>query len=65
MIINEANRRVIKTESNRKTFIRKYFDADIADPVNYDLVMNTATLSADNAVDMIGAALGCLVECES
>ncbi len=61
---NEAKRRVIKTESNRKAFIRKYFNADIADPTNYDLVINTETLSVGNAVDVIGAALGCLVECK-
>lgn len=61
---DEAKRRVIKTESNRKAFIRKYFNSDIADPTNYDLVMNTETLTVDNAVDVIGAALGCLVECK-
>lgn len=61
---DEAKRRVIKTESNRKAFIRKYFNADIADPTNYDLVINTETLSVANAVDVIGAALGCRVECE-
>jgi cytidylate kinase len=60
----EAKRRVIKTESNRKAFIRKYFNADIADPTNYDLVINTDTLTVDNAVDVVGAALGCLVEGE-
>ena len=59
---DEAKRRVIKTESNRKAFIRKYFNADIADPTNYDLVINTEKLTVDNAVDVIGAALGCLVE---
>ena len=57
---DEAKRRVIKTESNRKAFIRKYFNADIADPTNYDLIINTATLTVDQAVDVIGAALGCL-----
>jgi len=61
---NEAKRRVIKTESNRKAFIRKYFNADIADPTNYDLVINMETLTVDNAVDVVGAALGCLVECK-
>ena len=60
---DEAKRRVIKTESNRKAFIRKYFNADIADPTNYDLVLNTATLTVDQTVDVIGAALGCLVAC--
>ena len=61
---DEAKRRVIKTESNRKAFIRKYFNADIADPTNYDLVINTDNLTVDNAVDVAGAALGCLVECK-
>ena len=60
----EAKRRIIKTESNRKAFIRKYFNADIADPNNYDLVVNTSTLSIDNVTDVIAAALGCLVECD-
>jgi cytidylate kinase len=59
---DEAKRRVIKTESNRKAFVRKYFNADIADPTNYDLLINTQTLSVDNAVEVIGAALGCLAE---
>jgi cytidylate kinase len=59
---DEAKRRVIKTESNRKAFVRKYFNADIADPTNYDLVINTQTLSVDNAVNVIGAALGCLAQ---
>ena len=61
---DDAKRRIIKTESNRKAFIRKYFNADIADPNNYDLVINTANLSIDNVTDVIAAALGCLVECD-
>ena len=60
----DAKRRVMRTESDRRAFVRKYFNADIADPTNYDLVINTATLSVDQAVDVIGAALGCLVACE-
>ncbi len=60
----EAKRRIIKTESNRKAFIRKYFNADIADPNNYDLVINTSTLSIDSVTDIIAAALGCFVECD-
>jgi cytidylate kinase len=59
----EAKRRVIQTESDRKAFIRKYFNSDIADPDNYDLVINTETLSLDDASKVIAAALECLVEC--
>ena len=61
---DEAKRRVIQTESDRKAFIRKYFNSDIADPDNYDLVINTEFLSLDNATQVIAAALGCVVECE-
>ena len=61
---SEAKRRVIQTESDRKAFIRKYFNSDIADPDNYDLVINTETLSLDNASKVIAAALGCVVQCE-
>ena len=57
-----AKRRVMRTDSDRKAFIRKYFNADIADPNNYDLVINTATLKLDDAVNVISAALG-MVEC--
>jgi len=58
----EAKRRVIKTESDRKAFVRKYFNADIADPNNYDLIINTETLSVDDATRVVAAALECLVE---
>lgn len=61
---DEARRRVIKTESDRRAFIRKYFNADIADPDNYDLTINTKHLGVDHAVNLIAAALGCEVECE-
>ena len=59
---DEAKRRVLRTESDRRAFIRKYFNADITDPNNYDLVINTATLSLDDSVNVISAALG-MVEC--
>jgi cytidylate kinase len=60
--LEDAKRRVMRTESDRRAFIRKYFNADIADPTNYDLVVNTATLNVDDAVKVISSALG-LVEC--
>jgi cytidylate kinase len=54
----DAKRRVIKTESERRAFIRKYFNADIADPVNYDLVINMETVTIKTATDIIGALTG-------
>lgn len=61
---DQAKRRVIQTESDRRAFIRKYFNSDIADPDNYDLVINTEHLSLDDATNVIAAAVGCVVECE-
>jgi cytidylate kinase len=53
-----ARRRVVRTESDRRAFIRKYFNADIDDSANYDLVINTGTTGIDSAVDAIIGALG-------
>ncbi len=55
--VEEARLRVIKTESDRKAFIRKYFNADIGDPLNYDLVINTGTISIDDAINTINGIL--------
>jgi cytidylate kinase len=57
---NEAKRRVIRTESDRRAFIRKYFNAEIADPVNYDMVINTGTVGVDDAVRAIAAVIGAI-----
>jgi len=54
----DARRRIIRTESDRRAFIRKYFNADIADPNNYDIVINTGALEIDKAVQAVIAALG-------
>jgi len=55
---DEAKRRVLRTDSDRRAFMRKYFHADITAPVNYDLVINTGTVSIDAAVEAIIGALG-------
>jgi len=54
----EARKRVLRTESDRKAFIRKYFYSDISDPANYDMVLNTGTLSVDSAAAAICSAIG-------
>ncbi len=53
MPIKDAHRRILKTESDRNAFIRKYFHADIADPIHYDLVVNTGTLTLDEAITSV------------
>jgi cytidylate kinase len=52
---NEAKRRVIHRENRRAAFIRQSFNADVASPDNYDLVINTQKLDVDAAV---GAVIG-------
>ena len=53
----EARRRVVRTDSDRRAFVRKYFNADIRAPLNYDLVINIGILSIEGAVDAIKGAL--------
>jgi cytidylate kinase len=63
--VEDARRRVTKTDSQRKAFIRKYFYADIANPLNYDVTVNTGSMSLDGAVDVVCATLEvCRMSCE-
>jgi cytidylate kinase len=54
--MEEARRRVTRTDADRKAFVRKYFNADIANPLHYDMVLNTGVLSIDHAVAAVCAA---------
>ncbi len=49
----EARRRVMRTEAERRAFIRKYFQADLTDPNNYDLVINTENTDLDVATRIV------------
>lgn len=53
----KAKQQIIKDESDRKTFVKKYFGTDIDDPVTYDLVINTNYLNADKIVNIIKDSL--------
>jgi hypothetical protein len=55
---DEARKRVIRTESDRRAFIRKYFNADISEPTQYDLVINTDNISIETAAKTVGSAIG-------
>jgi cytidylate kinase len=58
--LDQAKQRVIRRESKRRAFIRHSFNADVRDPLNYDLTINTGKLSTASAVEaVIGAILGC------
>lgn len=49
----EATRQVMRLDADRKAFIQKYFQADLMDPTNYDLVINTHNIDVDLAVKLI------------
>ena len=52
----EAEEYVVKTENNRKAFIRKYFNVDVADPKYYDIIINTEKISMAQATESIISA---------
>ena len=52
-----ARNRVMRTESDRRAFVRKYFHSDIRDPVNYDMILNSGTLSIASCVAAICNAM--------
>ena len=56
--VEQARIRVVKTESDRKAFIKKYFNGDIRDPLNYDLIVNTGALRIDDAANAVSGTLG-------
>lgn len=53
----EAKKRVLRTESDRRAFVRKYFHSDICDPANYDMILNTGTLSVESSANAICSAI--------
>ncbi len=51
--MDEAGRRITKTESTRRAFIRQYFNTSIADPNNYDMLINSEFISTDESVKIL------------
>jgi cytidylate kinase len=55
----EAKKRIRNREQRRKTFIRETFHEDIADILHYDLIINTARMDLETAVEsIIGTLIG-------
>lgn len=55
--LEKAKKRVIIRESRRRAFIRQSFNANISDPIHYDLTVNTGKIGVEPAVEaIIGAA---------
>ncbi|MGB5217919.1 MAG: cytidylate kinase-like family protein [Smithella sp.] len=49
----EAEQYIVKRDTNRKAFVRKYFNADIADMQYYDMIINTEKISMAQATESI------------
>jgi cytidylate kinase len=48
----EAQRRIARTDAARKRYLRHYFDIDMYDSRQYDLVLNTERLGLDLAIGL-------------
>jgi cytidylate kinase len=52
-----AEQFVAREDRGRARYLRRYFDADIDDPLLYDLTLNTERITFDEAARQIGDAL--------
>ncbi|HCY87150.1 MAG TPA: cytidylate kinase-like family protein [Desulfobacteraceae bacterium] len=57
MNFDDAQKLMVSTDANRTVFVKRYFNCDAADPANYDLILNTGTLSVDRTVEIIQCAI--------
>jgi cytidylate kinase len=48
-----ARKEIERFDSSRREFIKRYFKAELEDPVNYDLVINTEHLDIDAAAMVV------------
>lgn len=55
--LDDAQKIMISTDANRIAFVKRYFNSDASDPANYDLILNTGTLSVDRTVQVIQCAM--------
>jgi cytidylate kinase len=53
----EAQRLIRDDDARRASFIRQAYGKDIADPLGYDLVLNTAALDTDTAAGIVLSVL--------
>lgn len=51
--VKEARRQVGRIDAQRIAWIRRYFREELTDPLSHDLVINTAHLTLEQAVDLV------------
>ena len=49
----DARQEITRVDTSRHEFVRRYFHAELLDPVHYDLVINTRSLSFEAAASII------------
>ncbi|MCP3872434.1 MAG: cytidylate kinase-like family protein [Desulfobacteraceae bacterium] len=54
---DDAQKHMVTTDANRTAFVKRYFNCDANNASNYDLVLNTGTLSVEKAVQVIKCAI--------
>jgi cytidylate kinase len=52
----EARAAMERLDNGRRSYVRKYFKADVRDPLLYDLVINTDHVSYERAATIIAEA---------
>jgi cytidylate kinase len=52
-----AKKEIHRFDSSRHEFVKRYFKADLEDPINYDLVVNTEHLGYEDAAEIVIDAL--------
>jgi cytidylate kinase len=53
----DARKEIARFDNGIRGFIERYFQADITDPINYDIVVNTNRLSVESAASIIVESL--------
>lgn len=53
----DARRFIASKDANRSAFVKRYTNCNTEDPANYDLILNTGTLSVKKAVQVITCAI--------
>jgi cytidylate kinase len=53
----EARKEITRFDDGSREFVKRYFQANIVDPVNYDIVINTNHLSIEGAASIIANAV--------
>jgi cytidylate kinase len=50
----EAMKYIQREDLNRKEYVRKYFNKNVADPLLYDLIIRTSSVTFEEAAEIIG-----------